>query len=199
VIALNGSSLTLNLPLAFGSAFAGSKNVYMWAGDAGGANSGWQTRGAWTVPSTTVSVTADSVTPSTGSGVNQTFVLQYSDTAGAASLFSVWVWFNTTFSGSAANSCMVYYSRPANTVYLLKDDASSWNGATVGSNTTLQSSQCSLNVANIVIALNGSSLTLNLPLVFGSAFAGSKNVYMWAGGTGAVNSGWQGRGNWNVQ
>ncbi len=47
----SGNNLTLSLTITFNASFAGAKNVYMQAVDAGGASSGWQTKGAWTVPS----------------------------------------------------------------------------------------------------------------------------------------------------
>jgi hypothetical protein len=33
------------------------------------------------------------------------------DSLGALDMRTAWVWFNTTFAQSAANSCMVYYDR----------------------------------------------------------------------------------------
>jgi hypothetical protein len=44
-----GDTLGFSLPLSF-PAGAGMKNVYMYAEDASGLNTGWQQRGAWTVP-----------------------------------------------------------------------------------------------------------------------------------------------------
>ena len=49
-IVLNGSNLTLDLAVRFKLAYAGSKNIYMEAVDASGANTGWQELGNWTVP-----------------------------------------------------------------------------------------------------------------------------------------------------
>jgi uncharacterized membrane protein len=45
---LSGNTLTLTLALTFTPAFNGAKNLYTYAQGAG-ANSGWQTRGTWTV------------------------------------------------------------------------------------------------------------------------------------------------------
>ena len=44
-----GNALTLSLPVTFAPAFAGAKNIYMYAATAT-ANSGWQDRGDWMVP-----------------------------------------------------------------------------------------------------------------------------------------------------
>jgi hypothetical protein len=43
------TGLILNLSLAFKPAFAGTKTIFMYAAGSS-ANSGWQTRGSWTVP-----------------------------------------------------------------------------------------------------------------------------------------------------
>jgi len=50
-VALNGNTLTLNLPMTFLAAYAGAKNIYTYATDVSGAsNGGWQQLGSWTVP-----------------------------------------------------------------------------------------------------------------------------------------------------
>ena len=45
----SGNTLTVNLAVTFKNAFAGAKSVFMY-GTNGVINSGWQTRGSWTVP-----------------------------------------------------------------------------------------------------------------------------------------------------
>lgn len=47
---VQGPNLVLTLPITFKSAFAGPKVVYGAAQTTGGANSGWQARGVWSVP-----------------------------------------------------------------------------------------------------------------------------------------------------
>ena len=46
----SGNTLTLNLATTFESAFTGVQNVFMYAGDVSGSNTGWVQRGTWTVP-----------------------------------------------------------------------------------------------------------------------------------------------------
>jgi hypothetical protein len=46
---LSGNTLTVTLALTFAPAFSGAKNVYAYAQNGTGINSGWQTRGTWTV------------------------------------------------------------------------------------------------------------------------------------------------------
>jgi hypothetical protein len=194
----NGSNLTLSLPMMFQTSFAGAKNIYMFAGDISGTSSGWQQEGTWTVPHAAGTPTTVSVTPSSGSANSQAFALQYSDTAGWANLQSVWVWFNATFANSAASSCMLYYLPSTNQVELLNDAGTAWTLSTPGQPTTLQNSQCSLNVATTTLSMSGNNLTLNLAMTFKPVYAGVKNVYMYAGDLGGANSGWQQRGSWTV-
>jgi hypothetical protein len=197
-VVLSGKSLTLNLAMTFAPAYAGAQNIYMYAGDVSGSNSGWQTLGTWTVPSTAAVPTANSVTPNSGSGASQTFALQYSDSAGATSLQSVWAYFNATLANPASNSCLLYYNVAANQINLIQNNGTAWFSATPGAATTLQNSQCSLNVAATSVLLSGNTLTLNLAMTFAPAYAGAKNIYMYAADISGSNSGWQTLGTWTV-
>ena len=194
-VSVAGNDLLLTVSIGFSPAFGGSKTVYLQAiGTA--ASSGWQTMGTWAVPAT-VAVTADSVTPSGSSGAAQTFVLQYSDTNGGGDIAQAWVWINSSFS-SAANSCMVYYSKPVGGVFLLQDGGSFWSGpAVVGMSGTLSNSQCSINLANSAVSAVGNRLVVTLAFTFANAYAGSKNIYAFAT-NGLIASGWQTVGSWTV-
>jgi imidazole glycerol phosphate synthase subunit HisF len=197
-VVANGNTLTLNITVTFQPSFAGAKNVYLHAVDISGSNSGWQQLGAWTVTSTVGTASTISVTPSSGSGATQTFNLQYSDTAGAASLTQVWAYFNATLANPATSACMLYYNAATNRIDLLNDNATAWMAATPGAATTLQNSQCSLNVATATASPSGNSLTLNVTVTFQPSFAGAKNVYLHAVDVSGSNSGWQQLGAWTV-
>jgi hypothetical protein len=191
-----GTTLTLNLSLSLQPSFSGAKNIYMYVSDLNGLNSGWQQRGTWTVPAG-ASAAAVSVTPSSGSGTSQSFAFQYSDTNGTGSLAWVWAWFSASL-GNTANSCLMYYQPSANQVNLLNDAGTAWTAATPGAASTLQNSQCSLNMAATTVALNGNTLTLNLATTFLSDFGGIQNVYMFAADMSGSNTGWLQRGTWTV-
>jgi hypothetical protein len=193
----NGNTLTLNLPLTFQAAFGGTKSSYLYASDSSGATTGWQPLGTWTVPSGSVMVTAVSAAPSSGLGVSQTFALQYSDTAGASSFASVYAWLSATYP-AASNSCLLYYNPATNQINLLDDAGAAYTSATVGAATTLQNSQCSLNVATATATKNGNTLTLSLPLTFQPAFAGAKSTYLYARDSSGATTGWQPLGTWTV-
>ena len=145
------------------------------------------------------SVTAASVTPDSGSGSSQTFALQYSDTAGAGNLAFVYVWFNTNVTGNGSSSCLLSYQPSTNQLSLFNDGATAWLAATLGAATTLQNSQCSVNVATATAVPSGNTLTLNLAMTFQPAYTGVKNVSMFATDSSGSNSGWQQEGTWTVQ
>jgi hypothetical protein len=194
----SGNTLTLNLAMTFKAGYAGAKNIYMYGSDASGANSGWQQEGAWTVSAGSGVPSTVSVTPSSGSGTSQTFALQYSDTAGAGNLSFVYAWFNTTVSGNGSSSCLLSYQPSTNQLSMFNDGATAWLAGTLGAATTLQNSQCSVNVATATAVRSGNTLTLNLAMTFQAAYAGVKNVSMFATDSSGSNTGWQQEGAWTV-
>jgi len=212
---VSGTDLTLNLAVAFTSAFNGSKTVKMFANANNGLSSGWQDRGVWTVsvsapaptpppapappapapppPSVPAGVSAVDISPGSGSGSAQTFTLRYSDTRGASSLTSEWVWLV-----GGTGVCMAYHERATNLVYLLNDAGTAWNSQILGASSVLQGSSCAINLASSSVSTSGSVLTLNLAMTFTPAFSGAKTVRMFANAAGGVSSGWQDRGTWTV-
>ena len=197
-VVLNGNTLTWNVPMTFQAAYGGTKNIYLRAIDTSGAASGWQQLGAWTVASNTGTPSTLSVTPNSGSGATQTFALQYSDTTGAGNLQQVWAYFNATLANPASHACLLYYNSATNQINLLGDNGSTWQAATLGTGTTLQNSQCSVNAAATTVALNGNALTWNVAMTFQPAYDGSKSIYLHALDVAGANSGWQQLGAWSV-
>src|SRR5258705_1803147 len=194
-VSTSGNTLALNLALTFAPGYAGTKNIYMYGADAS-LNSGWQTRGTWTVTSSTP-VTADSVTPNAGSGSPQAFAFRFSDPGGGVNLTQTWVWFNATFASSAPNACMVYHDKATNQVYLINDAGTAWLPGTLGTSATLQNTSCVIALASSSISISGNTLTLTLATTFKPAFTGTKNIYMYVA-DGSQDSGWQTRGTWTV-
>ncbi len=95
--------------------------------------SGWQQLGSLDCRASAAGTPAAvSVTPGSGSGASQTFALQYSDTAGAASLQQVWVYFNSTLANPASNACLLYYSAVTNQINLLGDNGTHLAGGNPG-------------------------------------------------------------------
>jgi len=196
---VSGNGLTLTVPVTFSPTYAGTKTIFMYAANGAGTNSAWQPRGTWTVPGGAPAVvTADSVTPNTGSGASQPFTFQYGDSAGATDLATVWTWINATFATSAANSCLFNYTRASNTLALLNDAGTANFIGTLGSGGTLQNSQCTISLAGSTVVVSGNALTLTVPVTFAPTYAGTKTIFMYAANGAGTNSAWQPRGTWTV-
>jgi hypothetical protein len=139
----------------------------------------------------------NAVEPRSGSGSKQTFTIVYSDTAGAASLKSVSASISKTH--ATTNACVLSYSVASNQISLLNDASTASMTATPGTAaTTLQNSQCALNVAAVTVTANGDTLILTLPITFEPAYAGAKNIYLSATDLSGTTSGSQKQGSWTV-
>jgi hypothetical protein len=198
-VGVSGSGTTLNLsyPLTFKSGFAGQKNVYVSADDDGGNISGWKQLGTWLPTPAPGGPMPVSVTPSSGSGMSQTFTVQISDVNGWNYIASVETLMNSQL--AYAGSCTVNYLASSNQVFLINDAGTSYEtGMTAGSAGTLQNSQCSIDVSKVGVSGSGTTLNLSYPLSFKSGFAGQKNVYVSADDDGGNISGWKQLGTWTA-
>jgi hypothetical protein len=195
----SGTTLTLVLSMSFSSTtYGGAKDVYMYASNAQGTGSGWQDRGDWTVPgAVAAAVTADSVTPGTGSGTTQTFAFHYSHSVDSSKLQTMWVWFTNSTAASTASSCLLRYEYFADRLSLLNDAGTDWISAPYGLGAVLQNSQCSLALPGS-FTFHGTSIALNLAMTFKPGFTGARHIYMYATGVGGLTSGWVDRGTWTV-
>jgi hypothetical protein len=193
---VSGQTLTLNVAMSFKVAYAGAKNIYAYASTNAGAITDWQQAGTWTVPSTMLS--ADAVTPNSGSGSAASFAAQFSDQKGVSDFGFVYLRFATGATG-ATNVCMVRYE-PATGKMSLRDDAGNWlTPQTFAQGGTQQNSQCSIAFSTSSASANGSSLTLTVNVTFKAAYAGAKNIYSYASSLDGSFTDWQLRGTWTVQ
>jgi hypothetical protein len=193
---LSGQTLTLNVAMSFKVAYDGTKNIYAYASTNTGAITDWQVAGTWTVPSTMLS--ADAVTPNSGSGSSGAFTAQFTDQYGMSDLTSVYLRFASTASG-AANVCMVRYE-PSTGTMSLRDDSGNWlTGQTFAQGGTQQNSQCSIAFSTSSATTSGPTLTLTVNVTFKPAYAGAKNIYSYASSLGGSSTDWQLRGTWTVQ
>jgi hypothetical protein len=192
----SGTNLTLNVAVTFKPPFAGAKNIYMVSGNGNNISSGWQVKGAWTVPD---AVPADvSVSPASGAGTAQSFSFIYSDQSGFADISYVDILFQSQL--SAQNACYAIYVPSSNTITLMNDSGSGNAGAaTLGTAGTLSNSQCTIDTGASSASGSGVNLTLNVKVTFKPAFAGAKNIYTVAGNANNVSSGWQVKGSWTAQ
>ncbi len=196
----SGNTLTLTLAITFNSSFKGTQTIFGYAADNASGNSGWQTLGTWT-PSGGGAIptppSADSVSPQSGSGANQTFTFLYSSVNGYQYIADAYALINSSL--SAAGGCIPYYVQSTNSLYLFNDAG---NGAigpvTPGSAGTLSNSQCTINAAGSTVSGANKILALKLAISFKPAFAGDKKVYGAAIDAANLNSGWQTLGVWNT-
>jgi hypothetical protein len=194
----SGTTLTLSLAITFNSAFAGAKNVYIETTTLEGLNTGFESRGTWTVPGAPTwsagTPSAVSVSPSSGSGMSQTFTFVFSDTGGAGDLNQQFILFT---SAGLSNACLPQYD--GSNLYLFNDSANAWLGPiALGGSSSLANSQCTLNGSGSSAALSGNTLTLTVAITFSSAFAGAKTIYMQTNTHEGLNTGLQAHGSWTV-
>jgi sugar lactone lactonase YvrE len=190
----SGPTLTMTLAIAFSQSFGGAQNIYGFAFDSGGLNSGWQHLGTWTNP-VNVPPTADSVTPNSGAGTSQNFVFKYSSLSGYTHLTQVFGLINGSLNG--VNGCQFYYSPGSNSLFLYNDATSATVGPlTPGSAGTLQNSQCIISGTGSMVTGSGPTLTMTLAIAFSQSFGGAQNIYGFAFDSGGLNSGWQQLGTW---
>jgi len=191
----SGNNLTLNIPVIFTTAFAGTKNIYMNATDTSGVTTSTVSRGTWTVPVSTALGTV-AVSPSSGSGFGHAFSFVFSDPNGYASLTGVHAVVNSSL--SATNACWIYYDTAGKMLWLSSNDTSTWSNVAVGTNATIQNSQCSINGSGISVTGSGNYLTLTVPITFSSSFAGTRYVYASATDMGGTASSYIQSGSWVV-
>ena len=187
---------TITLAITFKAAFSGLKNIYMYGADMNGANTGWVQMGTYAVTTVSAPVpSADSVSPSAGSGASQSFSFVFSDSQNAANLSTAAVLFAPSL--SYPNSCFVIYDRNRGTIQLEWDNVAGADVKLVGSPILLQNSQCSIGATSI--ATSGLSNTLTLDITFKAPFAGAKNIYLYGADTdGTINTGWVQKGTWST-
>jgi hypothetical protein len=185
-----GNTVTLNLALTFQTTFAGTWGIKITAWDSNGQNSGWNIWGSWTVPPVAIT----SLTPTSGTGLSQTFTTTISDPSGALSdvLFFVangWNW----------PACYPYYQASTNLLYLSNDAGNGWIGGFAPlSGGSVSTSECTLSGAGSSVSRVGSTVTLKLALTFQTAFAGTWGIKITAWDSNGQNSGWTNMGSWTV-
>jgi len=195
----NGNALALTLNVSFGAGFRGNKVTYTAARDLLGGNSDWQPLGTWQVPGATPFPAPAGIFPGHGTGLQQTFTVDITDTKGFQDLGVVNVLINRFIDGRQA--CYLAYSRPAGVLYLVGDAGGGLSAPlTLGASGTVSNSQCTVNSAGSSAVGSGNTLTLTLNMTFTAGFAGNRAIYLAARDTGEVNnSDWQAMGSWTFQ
>lgn len=144
---------------------------------------------------TTPAAPTATLTPATGSGLAPIFVLRLKDSKGYSAIQQVDL-FIGNFDGTPA--CYIDYWAPTKTLSLWDDSGSNVSQATLGTSTVLKNSQCSINAHAATVSGSGTTLTLHLPVVFSSRYAGTKPVFTFVADS-TLWSGWKQSGTWTVK
>ena len=199
----SGNNRVLTLPVVFTQAFTGVQNDYFRVTEKSGNTTGWVQAGAWTVQQVSGTPSLGTVSPTSGTGLNQAFTVSASDTAGAADLASAQLVVNN--STSLASACAVTYVAAQNVFQLLNDAGSASAGAVApGQAASVTNSQCTLSGTGSSMQVVGTTLTLVANLYFNPTFASSggvtKTVYTSATTTAGitVTGGLTPMGTWTV-
>lgn len=171
------------------------RHVLAWA--LAGAASFWGTPGCGPArPGASTSPVNVSISPDSGTGKDQVFILTYSDPGGHANLRDVRVLFNAGLDGRAA--CYVYFSPPDRALRLVNDAGNGSNRTVAGSVETLENSQCMVRAGESTASGTGEVLKLTLSLTFKPNFDGVRNIYIYAANTQGLETGLLWRGRWTV-
>src|SRR5579884_3890410 len=164
----SGDILSLTVAVTFQPSFAGGKNIYGYAIDNRGLNSGWQTplNSGWRL-------------------------LGDWNVANPQNLKAVYMLINA--SRTSVNGCELEYQQASNRLYLMNDAGTAWLGPLT---TSLSNSQCTVQAPQS--SASGNSLDVTLILFFQPAFAGLKNLYGEAVDYSNLTSGWQTLGSWDT-
>ena len=192
-----GTMQSLNLAVSFNGTIKGTQTVSGLVTSASGVTTGWQTLGTWTVPATTLGpAMAVSVAPASGTGMTQTFLFTYVDPSGPGDLASV----SAAFGNPAGpGSCDVQVTPDNNEASLSQGDGYFGVGpGALGSQGTLQTSQCTLNLANSSAVWSGNTLAVALSLTFSSSYSGPQIISAEAFGFSVIGPGWRTVGTWTV-
>ena len=168
----SGTSLTLNLGVAFKSAINGVQRFYVSVWDQSNSSSGPVEMGRYTVNDPPALISAS---PNAGAGTSDRFQIKFSDPNGGTDIQAAFLLFNKV--ESASGGCLVYYERGYTRLYLLDDSGSTLTGVTPGSSETIDNSQCTLKGANSSFTISGTGLTIQADLTFKPAAAGAQTIY----------------------
>ena len=178
---LAGQEFMLYVDVFFMGDQAGEKNVYTYAQDFGGLNSGWIEQATFTiVPDNRPLPLA--VNPSFGTGYEKTFRLDFVDEDGYTDIEGVII--------KIGDGCILLYHTDT-------DFISNYSqSGTLGSSGIIENSYCAINTDVSTASGNGTVLTLYFAMIFKPGWEGDKNISLTVWDGEGVNEGI--RGNWTV-
>ena len=192
-VSFSGTQGTINMLVTFKAGFAPNNDVIAFVADTDGVNSGWTGVGTWNVSFVNQAPTVTSISPSSGSGTNQTFTAIFNDPNGVGNISTAYVEIGPTLTGP--HVCTVVYV--TNWFALVTDDGQSFTAPVLtGTQGSTSNSQCTLTAPSV--SNSGGQLTLTMPLTFASSYTGSMETWMFIQDVNQLNSGYKLKGFWTI-
>ena len=140
---------------------------------------------------------AVSLSPSSGSGSQQTFVASYRHPNGPDRISTARVLINQTVDGR--NACYVYYDRATASLLLVNDSGEGVSGVALKNRGRLSNRQCEVDAGASSASDSGDGLTVRFTLTFEPRFAGQKNIYLYVEDSKGKSTGFQKFGTWTTR
>jgi len=170
-----GNSVTVRFFVAFSAEFSGAKQLYLSADRKEGTHDTDPPTKVGTY-NVTASVSSVFVSPSSGSGSEQTFTAIYSDVT--SQIQSVFL--NLKGSGNntvAANACKLRYDSGSTDIFLVNDAGTNYGSPiTSGSPAALSNSQCTLFGVGTYATTFGNNVIAYFRVSFSPKFVGKKEI-----------------------
>ena len=180
VVSGPGTDLVMNLAMSkLGTYASAGQNIYLWVKDNEGHETGWVQTGTWgTVVSNTPTAYGNPINSAT---LSQNFFFTGRDLDGKEDVQNIYFLINGSATISA-NNCHGFYNRASNSIWLLNDAGTAFNGPlTPGSGGTLANSQCSISGPGSSVPKGGATdEIIDLYMTRLGAYAANvQNVYLW--------------------
>lgn len=169
---VSGTTFTATVDVVFSSGWPGAKNVYVDASDRT-SETGWMLKGTYTVSAGRMDPVALPVGFTTSPSRTQRLSMDAFDGDGDLS----WLGILVAPSFSTVNSCLFTADTVSHMFWLLNDQGTAWLSGRPGASGRLQNSQCSLDLQNSTMEINGNILSATAAIEFNSAWAGAKQVF----------------------
>jgi Zn-dependent metalloprotease len=147
---------------------------------------------AWCLVGVGGCVEAVSITPNSGSGIDQTFTAIFTDQLGVADVRG-----RIRFASASGTTCIIEYNAATDLVRM-QDDTGVWMPGVPFGGGILANSQCILNLASSSAVESGNTLTLNAHFTFTGTFLGPTTISLFARTKLGQSTGWVDRGTWTV-
>ena len=193
----SGNKVTATLPITFSNGFTGTKNVYQSVTDSRGESAGWTPIGTWSIAATGGVPQTGTVTPGSGSGVSQVFTATAHHSGGAQRLTSLQILIGSTLNGPG--SCWLSVNLQTSWANLINDAGTGFGFGTIATGYgSASNSQCTISGSGFSVTKSGNTVSVTLPVTFGSGYGGAKTVYEYLTDDIGQISNWAPVGTWSV-